>query len=121
VPRAADLCRGRARPGWHRLRRPVARRFQFLALRHHRFWRRQMMDDQTTVFDWQVLLWHLIQLFIYVPLGLGFFALAWLLIGKLSPFSLRKEIEEDQNIALAVLLGSVILGIAIIVSAAMRG
>ena len=71
--------------------------------------------------DWLTLLWHVILLFIYVPLGLSFFALAWMIIAKMTPFSLRKEIEEDQNIALAILLGSVILGIALIVAAALRG
>jgi uncharacterized membrane protein YjfL (UPF0719 family) len=40
---------------------------------------------------------------------------------KVAPFSVRKEIEEDQNTALAVLMGSVILGIAIIVAAAVQG
>ena len=32
-----------------------------------------------------------------------------------------KEIEEDQNTALAILIGSVILGLAIIISAAIGG
>ncbi|MAC28960.1 MAG: hypothetical protein CMN31_12110 [Sandaracinus sp.] len=42
-------------------------------------------------------------------------------MAKISPFSVRKEIEEDQNTALAVVMGSVILGIALIVAAAMLG
>lgn len=54
-------------------------------------------------------------------LGLVLFALAFALIVKVTPFSLRKEIEEDQNTALAILVASVILGIAMIVSAAIHG
>jgi putative membrane protein len=34
------------------------------------------------------------------------------------PFSLRKEIEEDQNTALAIIIGSVIIGMSIIIAAA---
>ena len=51
----------------------------------------------------------------------AFFALAYLAIQKVTPFSLRKEIEEDQNVALAIVLGAVFLGIAIIIAAAMHG
>ena len=43
------------------------------------------------------------------------FIIIWI-IGKISPFSIRKEIEEDQNTALAVLLASIILGIATLVA-----
>jgi uncharacterized membrane protein YjfL (UPF0719 family) len=54
-------------------------------------------------------------------LGVGVFALTFWVIVKITPFSIRKEIEEDQNTALAILVSSVILGIALIVSAAITG
>jgi uncharacterized membrane protein YjfL (UPF0719 family) len=41
-------------------------------------------------------------------------------ITKVSPFSVRKEIEDDQNIALAIVIGSVILGSALIIAAAVH-
>jgi uncharacterized membrane protein YjfL (UPF0719 family) len=56
-----------------------------------------------------------------VVTGLVFFALAFLVINKAVPFSIRKEIEEDQNTSLAILIGSVIVGIAIIIAAAIHG
>ena len=71
--------------------------------------------------DWQTVLWHLALVVIYVLLGLAFFGLAYFLIQKMTPFSLRKEIEEDQNVALGVVLGAVVIGIALIVAAAIRG
>ena len=40
---------------------------------------------------------------------------------KLTPFSVVKEIEEDQNVALAVIVGAVVLGISIIIAAAIVG
>ena len=56
----------------------------------------------------------------FSALGIVLFALAFLIIVKVTPFSLRKEIEEDQNTALAIIIASVILGIALIVSAAIH-
>ncbi|CAN5924490.1 hypothetical protein BH11MYX4_BH11MYX4_26870 [soil metagenome] len=57
----------------------------------------------------------------FSALGIMLFAVAFLIIVKVTPFSLRKEIEEDQNTALAIIIASVILGIALIVSAAIHG
>ncbi len=53
-------------------------------------------------------------------LGLALFAVAFLVIVKVTPFSLRKEIEEDQNTALAIIIASVIIGISLIVAAAIH-
>jgi len=58
---------------------------------------------------------------VFVVLGLIVFALAFLIIAKATPFSVRKEIEDDQNIALAIVIGAVILGSAIIIAAAIHG
>ena len=57
---------------------------------------------------------------VFVILGLIVFALAFLVIAKAAPFSVRKEIEEDQNVALAIVIGSVILGSALIIAAAVH-
>ncbi len=58
---------------------------------------------------------------VFAILGIVLFALAFWVIVKVSPFSTRKEIEDDQNVALAIVIGSVILGIALIVAAAVHG
>ena len=55
---------------------------------------------------------------LYSVLGLAVFSLAFFLIARIAPFSIRKEIEEDQNTALAVIMGSVLIGLAIIIAAA---
>jgi putative membrane protein len=54
-------------------------------------------------------------------IGLLLFSLAFWIMEKATPFSVRKEIEEDQNTALAIVIASVIIGIALIVSAAVHG
>jgi len=51
-------------------------------------------------------------------LGVVIFSIAFAIMVKLSPFSVKKEIEVDQNTSLAILYGSVFIGLAIIISAA---
>ncbi|HKA88926.1 MAG TPA: DUF350 domain-containing protein [Haliangiales bacterium] len=63
----------------------------------------------------------LVQSLAFAGVGIVLFLLAFWLITLISPFSIRKEIEDDQNTSLAILIGSVIIGIAIIVSAAIHG
>jgi uncharacterized membrane protein YjfL (UPF0719 family) len=58
---------------------------------------------------------------VFSLIGIALFGLAFYIIEKISPFSTRKEIEEDQNTALAILIGSVIIGISLIVAAAVHG
>jgi putative membrane protein len=58
---------------------------------------------------------------IYSVLGLVIFAVVWMLIVWLTPFSIRKEIEDDQNTSLGIILGAVIIGISLIISAAVGG
>jgi putative membrane protein len=58
---------------------------------------------------------------VFVIIGLIVFALAFFVIAKSTPFSVRKEIEEDHNVALAIVIASVILGSALIIAAAIHG
>lgn len=64
---------------------------------------------------------HLVAAFVFAIIGIVFFAFAFFVIAKVTPFSVRKEIEEDQNVALAIVLASIILGIAIIIGMAIQG
>jgi putative membrane protein len=58
---------------------------------------------------------------VFAGIGLAVFALAFWLIAKLAPFSVKKEIEEDQNVALAVIMAGVLIGISLIIAAAVSG
>jgi putative membrane protein len=58
---------------------------------------------------------------IFTAFGLIVFGLAYVIIVKASPFSIRKEIEDDQNTALAIIIGSVIIGVSLIIAAAVHG
>ena len=55
---------------------------------------------------------------LYTGIGVVVFAVSFFVITKAVPFSMRKEIEEDQNIALGIMIGSVFIGLAIIIAAA---
>ena len=63
----------------------------------------------------------LVTTLLFVLLGLVVFALAYMVIDKVTPFSVRKELEEDHNVALAIVIASVILGTALIIAAAIHG
>jgi uncharacterized membrane protein YjfL (UPF0719 family) len=58
---------------------------------------------------------------IFVVIGLVVFAIAFLVVVLVAPFSVKKEIEEDQNSALAIIIGAMIIGIGLIISAAIQG
>jgi uncharacterized membrane protein YjfL (UPF0719 family) len=67
------------------------------------------------------LLRPLVEAALFSALGILVFALAFAAIVRLSPFSVRKEIEQDQNTSLAILIGSVFIGISLIIAAAIHG
>jgi putative membrane protein len=64
---------------------------------------------------------HLKTAAIFCLLGLAILALVWVVLIKVLPFSLRKEIEVDQNICLGIILGSLIMGISLIIAASIHG
>ena len=57
---------------------------------------------------------------VFAGIGIVIFALAFLVIDKMTPYGLWKEIVEEQNTALAVLLGAMSIGICIIIAAAVH-
>jgi uncharacterized membrane protein YjfL (UPF0719 family) len=58
---------------------------------------------------------------LFAGIGVVVFGFAFFVMVKLAPFSVQKEIEHDQNTALAIIMGSVIIGLAIIIAAAVHG
>ena len=66
-----------------------------------------MLTNFGLVVQLEALLPVLVTTLVFVVLGLIVFALAFLVIAKAAPFSVRKEIEEDQNVALGIVIGSV--------------
>ncbi len=56
----------------------------------------------------------------YSLIGIVIFVITFFIMEKITPFSMRKEIEEDQNIALGIITGCVFIGLAIIIAAAIK-
>jgi putative membrane protein len=64
---------------------------------------------------------NLLGAIVFAAIGIVVFLIVFWGIVKVSPFSVRKEIEEDQNTSLAIIIGAVMIGIAIIIAAAING
>ena len=58
---------------------------------------------------------------VYSLVGLAVFVAGLFVFRLIMPFDVHKEIEVDQNTALGIVMGSFILGLAIIVAAAITG
>ena len=64
---------------------------------------------------------HLSSALVFSAIGIVVFGLVFWNMAKVSPFSIRKEIEQDQNTALGIVIGSIILGLAHIIASAIQG
>jgi len=58
---------------------------------------------------------------VYTVLGVVVFWVAFVIVDKITPYNLWKELVEEKNVALAIVVGAMCLGIAIIVGAAIHG
>jgi uncharacterized membrane protein YjfL (UPF0719 family) len=70
--------------------------------------------------DWEKFAEHLFLSVFYAALGLALLGLGFWIITRVTPFSVRKEIEKDQNTALAIIIGAIILGVSIIIASAIH-
>ena len=57
---------------------------------------------------------------VYAAIGIVVFAGAFLVIDKVTPYNLWKEIVQEHNSALAILLGTMSIGICIIIASAVH-
>ncbi|QSR18487.1 DUF350 domain-containing protein [Novosphingobium sp. KA1] len=58
---------------------------------------------------------------LYAGLGIVIFIISFVLVDKLTPGELWREIIERKNMAVAILAGAVALGISNIIAAAIHG
>lgn len=78
-----------------------------------------MLNMLALVVETEKLIPAVVTTLVFVVLGIVFFVLAYIILGMLYP--IHKEIEEDQNTALGIIIGSIMIGIAIIIAAAIAG
>jgi putative membrane protein len=58
---------------------------------------------------------------VFALIGVVIFWLCFIIIDKLTPYNLWEEIVEKQNVALALVVAAMCLGISMIVAAAIHG
>jgi len=63
---------------------------------------------------------NLVAAIVFAALGIVVFVAAFVLIDRLTPYHLWKEIIDEHNTALAVLIGLISLGVSIIIAAAIH-
>jgi putative membrane protein len=57
---------------------------------------------------------------VFAFIGIVVFVLSFMIIDRLTPYDLWKEIVQEKNMALAVLVGALSIGICIIIAAAVH-
>jgi putative membrane protein len=63
---------------------------------------------------------NVVNAIVYAAIGIIIFAGAFLVIDKVTPYNLWKEIVQEHNTALAILLGAMSLGICVIIASAVH-
>ncbi len=63
---------------------------------------------------------YLLNAAIFAALGILIFVVAFAIIDWITPYALWKEIVEEKNLALAVLVGAMSIGMCIIIAAAVH-
>jgi uncharacterized membrane protein YjfL (UPF0719 family) len=63
---------------------------------------------------------NLLNALIYAILGIVIFIFCFFLLDKMTPYHLWRDINEEKNVALAILIGAISLGMCIIIAAAVH-
>ena len=62
----------------------------------------------------------LVNALVFALLGIVLFVVAFAIMDRITPYSLWKEIVEEQNVALAILIGAMSIGMCVIIAAAVH-
>ena len=57
---------------------------------------------------------------VFASIGIAIFVLSFAIIDRLTPYDLWREIVQEKNMALAVLVGALSIGVCIIIAAAVH-
>jgi len=66
------------------------------------------------------LLTNLLAAVLWSFLGIAIFVAAFVLVDRLTPGTMWKELIEDQNTAVAIVMGAIAIALAIIIAAAVH-
>ncbi len=65
--------------------------------------------------------YHLMAVALFSIVGIIVLGICLLLIEKLTPYSVTKELIDEHNTALAVVIAAIILGVSLIIAASILG
>lgn len=57
---------------------------------------------------------------VFAFIGIAVFVVSFVIIDKMTPYDLWKEIVQEKNLALAILIGAMSIGVCIIIAAAVH-
>jgi putative membrane protein len=63
---------------------------------------------------------NLIDAIVYAFLGIAIFVASFFLVDKLTPYDLWSELVNQKNVALAIVVGAMAIGMCIIIAAAVH-
>lgn len=63
---------------------------------------------------------YLLNALVYAALGIVIFVVAFAIVDRLTPYHLWNEIVHEKNVALAILVGAMSIGMCIIIAAAVH-
>lgn len=66
--------------------------------------------------DWNIYL----ETLVYLATGIAIFVIFIFLLEKFTPWSLEKELIEDENVALAIIIWCFFIAVALIIAAAIK-
>jgi putative membrane protein len=81
----------------------------------------ETVNETAPMVSWDKFGMQILATIVFTIIGLAFFTLSDWLVERVMPRSVRKAIEEDKNVAMAIVIAAVIIGIALIVSSAIHG
>ena len=63
---------------------------------------------------------YLLNAIVYSVLGILIFSISFVIIDRMTPYDLWREICENRNTALAIMVGAMSIGVCIIIAAAVH-
>ncbi|MCC7343765.1 MAG: DUF350 domain-containing protein [Deltaproteobacteria bacterium] len=70
--------------------------------------------------QWDGILQNLLSAAVFTALGMLLFVISFFVFDKITPYSLWKELIEEHNTALAIVIGSISLGMCLIIAMAVH-
>jgi putative membrane protein len=63
---------------------------------------------------------NIVAAILFAVLGVATFVASFWIVDRLTPYDLWREVIEEQNVAVAILMGLIGLGLAIVIAAAIH-